>query len=232
LHVPLNERYAELPDTIFLSKGTDEQLNTLSTLRGISLDGLHYARLKGVLQFGRWHDLEVWAVTDRSGKLGELRRLDGQDFQGFGRFPGHKSHTLRFSRKNWPLGILEAEGAGIALVEGMPDFLAMHQFIIEEGLSGKVAPVAMLTSSCDIAPEALPHFAGKSVRIFPHLDISGIEAAGRWHKQLMDAGAKTVDFFTFHAFEIEAGSELNDLCDFNRYRVMAGLKTHILDSLV
>jgi hypothetical protein len=216
-------RVAELPDTLFLREGSAEDIRRLSVLRGISISGLQQAQICGLLKFGKWNNLEVFAVMDRSAQLGEVRRLDGLDFPGFGRFSGHKSHTLKFSRKNWPLGILEAAGcAGVALVEGLPDFLAMHQFVVEEGQIGKIAPVAMLTSSCDIAAEALPYFTNKCVRIFPHSDQPGIDAAERWQKQLIAAGAKRVDFFNFRAIEAAAGTELKDLCDFNQQRGLAG----------
>src|SRR5258708_32539817 len=80
---------------------------------------------------------------------------------------------------------------------------------------GKIAPVAMLTSSCDIAPDTLSHFASKSVRIFPHSDQPGTDAAERWQKQLKEAAAEQADFFNFRAFDVAAGTELQDLCDFN-----------------
>jgi len=220
------------PDTSFLTTGGDDQISKLSSLRKISEEGLRYASDRGVLKFGQWLGHEVFAVLDQSGVLAEVRRLDGQYFPGSDKFPSHKSHTLKHSRKHWPLGILEAlDCAGIGLVEGMPDFLAFHQFAVEEGLNGKVAPVAMLTSSCDIATDALSQFNGKSIRIFPHADEPGNDAAERWQKQLMEAGAKRVDFFNFRSFEAGAGSELKDLCDFNRYRRMIGYNHNILNSL-
>jgi len=233
MQLPAQTRRVELPDQLFLRDGTQDELRKLAELRGISYEGLHFAQLRGVLQFGKCWASDVFAVTDRSGYLGEVRRLDGEAFPASPRFAGHKSHTLKFSRKDWPLGILEAEGCpGIALVEGMPDFLALHQFVVEERLSGKVAPVAMLTSSCDISSEALPHFTGKSIRIFPHVDEPGIDAAERWQRQLIKAGAKQVDFFNFRSCEVGAGSELKDLCDFNQQRGLAGLKQQqILNSL-
>jgi len=216
------------PDTSILTRPTDEQIGKLSDLRKISVEGLQYASERNVLKFGQWHGHEVFAVTDQSRCLAEMRRLDGQVFAGYGSLGPHKSHTLKNSRKNWPLGVLEADGCeAVALVEGMPDFLAMHQFVVEENMIGKITPVAMLTSSCEIAAEALPCFAGKTVRIFPHLDQPGIDAAERWQMQLINAKA-TVDFFNFRAFEIAAGSGVKDLCDFNRQRAMAGFQEHIL----
>jgi hypothetical protein len=222
------------PDTGFLKVGNDDEIKRLSELRRISVEGLHYASSRGVLRFGQWRGFKVYAVTDQSGCLAELRRLDGQVFEGYGSQGPHKSHTLKQSSKNWPLGILEAvDCAGLAFVEGMPDFLAMHQFVLEEGMIGRIAPVAMLTSACDIADGARLHFAGRSVRMYPHSDQPGIDAAERWHEQLISAKASKVDFFNFRAFEVGAGVELKDLCDFNQQRGLAGFnQQRILNNIL
>jgi len=215
-------------NTSFLTDGTNEQLQILSRLRGISYDGLHFARLRGVLKFGFLNDFELFAVLDSSGLLAEIRRLDGLEFPATGGIVGRacKCRSLQYSRKNWPLGIIESVGSDcIALVEGMPDFLAMHQFVIEESASQRVAPVAMLSSSCDIAAEALPYFNGKRIRIFPHQDTAGITAAERWGNQLIAARATSVDYFNFHAFS----GDLKDLCDYNGYREAAGIRHPLLN---
>ena len=75
------------------------------TLVSRDCTSLNYERSS---QFGHWKEHELYAVNDKSGLLAEMRRLDGLEFLGYGRFPGHKSHTLAHSRKNWPLGIMEA----------------------------------------------------------------------------------------------------------------------------
>ncbi|MEI8287908.1 MAG: hypothetical protein WCH99_00430 [Verrucomicrobiota bacterium] len=217
--------YTQEPDTRFLSTGTDDQIKRLSELRKISIEGLRDASSEKFLKFGVWAGHEVFAVTDIAKKTAELRRLDGQMFEAYGSMPAHKSHTLKHSRKNWPLGIIEAaDSAAIALVEGLPDFLALHQIIKEEGMGGWVGPVAMLTSSCEIDPNSIDFFKGKKVRIFPHQDKPGVDAAERWENQLYKAGAKHVDFFNFRAFEFAAGSCVKDLCDFNQHRGEAGLQ--------
>lgn len=230
--MPAQSPAAQLPDQSFLKHGTDAQLQNLSKLRNIRMAGLKFAADKGNLKFGTWRSHEVYAVTDPSGLLVELRRLDGQWFDGSGPMPAHKSHTLKHGRKNWPLGILGAKDcAGLALAEGMPDFLALHQFVVEEGMAGKIAPIAMLTGACDIAAQALPHFAGKNVRIFPHQDGPGIDAAERWQTQLVNAGVKHLDFFNFKACEVGA-VKIKDLCDFNQPGGAAGIQpTKLLETL-
>jgi len=229
----IDDRPDQLPDTGFLRPGTDDQIRRLSELRKISPAGLMYAQERGVLKFGDWYGYEVFAVVDSSGKLAELRRLDGLQFGGNDSINTHKSHTVKHSRKNWPLGILEAtESEAVALVEGLPDFLAMHQFLVSEGLIGRVAPVAMLSSGCEIAADALHHFLGKHVRVFPHLDLPGVDAAERWQTQLMSASAANVDFFNFGSFEIAGQGKINDLCDFNQQRGAAGFQRKILNNLI
>ena len=87
-------------------------------MRKISIEGLRDASGEKFLKFGVWAGHEVYAVTDIAKKTAELRRLDGQMFEAYGSMPAHKSHTLKHSRKNWPLGIIEAaDSAAIALVD-------------------------------------------------------------------------------------------------------------------
>lgn len=212
----------QLPDLSPFHPGTDEQLERLSKLRGISLAGLQLAQDRQVLMFGEWHGLEVYGVRDVSGRLGEIRRLDGELFPAYQSMPAHKSHTLKHSQKNWCLGVMEAtKFNSLALVEGLPDYLALHQFLIEEDAVDRVGAVAMLGAASAIADDALPYFQSKRVRIFPHADIAGIQAAGKWQTQLTSSKA---DFFNFRAIEITAGNCIKDLCDFNQQRGAAGFK--------
>jgi hypothetical protein len=61
----------------------------------------------------------------------------------------------------------------------------------------------------------LPHFHGKTIRIFPHNDIKGLAAATRWAAQLTAAGAN-VDGFSFAGLSQANDSPVNDLNDFAR----------------
>lgn len=205
------------PDASGFGPGTYEQLERLAEFRGIAVQGLSFAQERGVLVFGEWCGLQVYGVQDQSERLIEVRRLDGQNFPAYGNLSERKSHALKGSQKNWPLGILEAARCDyLALAEGLPDFLALHQYVIDEGAEGRVGPVAMLSSACLISTEAVEHFQGKHVRIYPHTDQAGIRAAGKWQRQLNDAGARKVDFYNFGEFQMK------DLCEFNRLRMTAG----------
>lgn len=204
------------PDGTGFGPGVDMQIQRLSKLRVISTEGLQLAQERGLLVFGNLWGFELYGAKDKTGRLIEVRRLDGLDFPAWGNIGARKSHALKGSQKNWPLGILEAKDCEcLALAEGLPDFLALHQFLVEESALGRVGPVGMLSSACMIAPEALEHFKGKHVRIYPHIDRAGISAAGKWQKQLQEVGARKVDFFNFSAFPSGGGS-VKDLCEFNR----------------
>ena len=208
------------PNSSGFGPGTECQIFSLSYQRGISVEGLHFAQDRGVLIFGDWCGTEVYGVKDQTGSLVELRRLDGLSFDAWGNLAARKSHALKGSQKDWPLGILEAkECEYLALAEGLPDFLALHQYVVQERAQDRVGPVGMLSSASLIAPEALEHFRDKHVRIYPHMDQAGIKAADKWQKQLQEAGASKVDFFDFSAFQSSQGSSVKDLCEFNRLYV-------------
>lgn len=201
---------ASPPDLSGYSPGTEEQLRRLSLLRSISVEALQLASERGFLIFGRCFNCEVFGLKDSSGALAEVRRLDGQLFPAFNSLPAHKSHTVRGSRKSWPLGLLESTTApSIVLVEGLPDFLAAFDFMLREGKVNTVAPVTMLSATVSIEDTALEHFHNKRVRMFPHNDAAGIKAAENWTEQLTGI-ASTIDYFNFSQFP-----NINDLADLN-----------------
>src|SRR5204863_9395426 len=104
----------------------------------------------------------------------------------------------------------------IVLVEGAPDFLAAFHWIWAEDCRD-VTPVAILGASLSIHRVALPLFAKKRVRIFPHYDaerLNGFDAARRWEAQLQSVGA-IVDCFDCSGLIRNDGHavlDLNDLC--------------------
>lgn len=201
---------ASPPDVSGYSPGTDEQLIRLSLLRSISVEALKLATERGFLIFGRCFNSEVFGLKDSSGALAEVRRLDGLQFPAFGSLPAHKSHTVRGSRKSWPLGLIESATApSIVLVEGLPDFLAAFDFMLREGKINTVAPVSMLSATVSIEDTAIAHFHNKRVRMFTHNDSAGINAAINWTEQLTGI-ASTIDYFQFSGFP-----DINDLADLN-----------------
>lgn len=212
-----------LPDRAGFGPGTLGQVQRLADARPYHREGLAWAQERGVLVFGVWHGFECYGLTDASARVLEVRRIDGNLFPAV---PGtairaRKCHAVKGSQKPWSLGILEAcDLPAVALLEGVPDFLTAHSVALSEGVSrddrrdSRCAPVAMLSASPAIHPDALPHFKGKFVRIFPHSERMGLKGAAKWQAQLAAAGAACVDVFDFSPYRKADGSRVNDLWEF------------------
>lgn len=202
------------PDASRFLPGSDHQLGRLAKLRNIDTRGILAAHLAGQLVFGNFIGHEVFGVRDSSGYMLEIRRLDGLPFPAVGSLAERKSHALKGSRKNWPVGIADiGDKPMVLMVEGLPDFLAAFEIVVREDALSRVAPVAMLSAASSIAPDALPLFKGRHVRIVPHADQAGRAAGVRWKRQLLDAGATKVDFYSVAAEtegDAPAVKDLND----------------------
>ena len=146
--------------------------------------------------------------------------MDGLLFPRKDDGPGIKAWTLPGSRAGWPVAAAEAcQRSRVALVEGGPDLLAALHLARAAGVLPAVGVTAMLGAGCRIAPDALPFFRGKRVRIFPHADppradgsAPGIEGAARWQDALTDAGA-VVDAFDISGLTGTGGHHIKDLND-------------------
>jgi hypothetical protein len=129
-----------------------------------------------------------------------------------------KAYTLPGCWAAWPIGIKESQPFSmIALVEGGPDLLAVHHFIFAEGRDQDVAGVCITGATHSIHEDALPHFADKRVRLFPHLDDAGQQSAERWTTQLERMGC-VVDCFALTGITKVDGhlaKDLNDLSSMN-----------------
>jgi hypothetical protein len=195
---------------------TPADVQKLSQRRGIPAPGLQLAVKRGFLFSTNWCGFDCYGLRDRSRCLIELRRMDGRYFPAVPEsdLRERKSHAVRHSSKRWPLGILEAGNFPvIALVEGIPDFIYAHYRVVLEDAKQRVAVVGMLSASPSIDEAALPHFIGKRVRIFPHLDEAGLAGAQRWQRQLQEAGAEFIDFYDLSGLVQQNGKPVNDLCD-------------------
>ncbi len=208
------------PDRSGFGPASPDQTKQLSELRHISVAALEWAQSRGVLVFGKFGGFDCYGTTDSSGKVLEVRRLDGENFPAFGELGERKSHAVKGSQKSWPVGIKESlPSKSIALVEGLPDLLAAHDLILREQAPDKAAlvlscaPVGMLAASVRIADEALPFFANKLTVIYPHADEAGLTAAGRWHQQIQSVGGQVVLFDTSAIKGLTSG-KVKDLNDF------------------
>lgn len=191
-----------------LRPGTAAEISRLADLRSLSREGVSFANEKGLLRFGEFRGRAAWFIVDASGRVAQARRLDGAPWAD-----DVKARTLPGSQAAWPIGIGEAANSpSVALVEGGPDLLAVCAFLVAERREGDCAPVAMLGGCSRIHSEALPLFADKRVRIFPHVDDTGDSAANRWAEQLAEARAD-VDAFSLAGLRRTDGAPVKDLCD-------------------
>lgn len=210
------------PALPWLAKPSAADVGCIAALRGLTAAGVALAVRRGFLFVATLNGRRCWALTDASRWLCQLRPLDGKPFvkQDGGTF---KARTCRGSWGAWPLGCVEAKPfPSVALVEGGGDFLAAWHFIATEGAGATCAPVGMLGAGPRIPAAALPHFAGKRVRIFAHIDPPnprgerpGYEAAAKWEEQLAGAGA-TVTTYDLSGITQSDGSPVGDLNDLAR----------------
>ena len=198
-----------------LREGTAEELRALSELRGIRGEALATAQRAGLLRFTEHRGRVAYCITDNARRIVEGRRLDGQFWPGARGGPGHKCHAWG-SGKTWPVNVdAVATADKVAFCEGSADLLAAVALIEREGATG-VCAVTMLGAGNGIAAEALPAFRGKIVRLYPHADGKGLDAARRWTRALRDAGAARVDALDFSGLTLTDGTPGKDLNDYLR----------------
>jgi hypothetical protein len=200
---PLRQR----PQFSDFEAGTDAELKALAELRNVCFAACLLADSVGLLRFGVWQNKRAWIVTDDERCNAQARRLDGAPW------PCGKPQTLPGSWASWPLGIKTgANYPAFLLCMGAPDLLAALHFIHVEAAECFHFPVAILDARQHIHEDALPLFAGKRVRLFPHLDSAGQDAAERWAAQLATVGAD-VDCADFTGLRKADGSPVKDLND-------------------
>jgi hypothetical protein len=196
-----------------LHRGDRDELRAVAELRQMSLSGIELASNRGLLWFASIHGSTAWIVTDWARINAQARKLDGGLWRHIG---NKKAWTLLGSRAAWPIGTKESsEAPCVVVVEGGPDLLAAHHFIISEGRQHDVVAIAMLGAANNLPEDALLLLANKRIRIYPHTDLAGKAAAIRWTGQLERVGC-TVDAFRFDGLLRADGVAVNDLNDFVR----------------
>ena len=178
-----------------LTAGTPGQIVALATSRRISTDGVRLAVERALLRFGQYRQHHAWFSMDTRRRFAVARRLDGELWFGDVKALTMSSEPPANGAGVWPIGILESRNyQSIAIVEGGPDLLAAHHFIVKAARQQDCAAVMMFSSAPQIHVDALPHFTGKRVRIFTHTDDNGAgeKATERWAGQLENIGV-TVD---------------------------------------
>jgi hypothetical protein len=216
------------PDLSQLVCGSLAAWTQVARARQIDIAAVRLAQDMGTLRFGKVCGYLSWVLLDASGLCAEARRLDGKKYPAvktaLGELAERKAHTLRGSRKDWPVGILPAaeyqkSAQTILVVEGGPDYLAALHFALWQRRTG-ILPVAILGRGQGLKglhPDSLEHFRGRRVRIYPHNDPDGgsYQTALRWAKQLRQVESE-VDFFVFKKLRTASGKpvkDLNDCCE-------------------
>jgi hypothetical protein len=216
----------ERPVLSGLRKVTDVELNGIAASRSIDVRAVRLAQDLGTLRVGEVCGYLSWVLFDKSGLCAEARRLNRKPYpavvvDGRVRLGVRKAHTLRGSRKDWPVGILPTKEfrqniAGFLLVEGGPDYLASLHFALIQKRTD-ILPVAILGRGQALRgphPDSLEHFHNRRVRIVPHDDPDGgsYRSALIWAKQLQKVDCE-VDFFVFSGLLRADATQVKDLND-------------------
>jgi len=199
-----------------LRSGNRAELECVAALRKVDFWAVATMQQNGVLRFGTVCSSPCWIVMDDSRLCAEARRMDGAFFPAVGPLSERKAHTLRGSKKNWPVGIslpadLTKHFSKVLLLEGSGDLVAGYHF----ALAGPAdwLPIAILGASVrGLDPAALLLLSGKQVRIVPHCDAAGRNAAELWAAEIAQAGC-AVDGFSLEGLRKQDGTFLGDLND-------------------
>lgn len=184
---------------------TEEDKQTIASLRGIPIAGPQWAATDAALRVATVDGFRSWVMRSACGRNAQSRRLDGNPFEMDGQ--SLKAKTLPGSIAQIPVGnFFDVRWPFVAVVEGGPDVLAAYAAIHSLGLVDTVAVCGMLGASMKIPPGAQATFRNRRARIIQHADAAGERAADAWARQIHDAGGK-VDIWT----PDKAGADLNDI---------------------
>jgi CHC2 zinc finger len=188
-----------------------DQCCRIAALRRLSPIAPFTAAQIGTLVVGQVGGFDCWILTDEKRRLAEARRLDGHKFPAIGPLGERKAHTLKGSKKDWPVGLCprlanHQKINTIVFVEGGPDYLAAMQLIAISG--GDALPVAMLGASAKLCDEARILIGKRRVIIPVHSDQAGKSAADTWGAWLERTGAEVI----MRPFKSrQYGEDLNDI---------------------
>jgi len=197
-------------DTSNLRRPTEDEMATVADLRNVGLGTIKLAVMRGWLSVGQAYGHQCWFIHDRDKLNVQARRIDG------GKIGDLKAKSLPNARATVPIGIEQVTGFDlVALVEGGPDMLGVLQYVIAEGRTDDVTPVAFLGAGHRFCEIGLTALKGKHVRIFPHhgdANDAGGKAGRRWHQQLTAAGI-SADIFDLSGLTMTNGNPVGDVND-------------------
>jgi hypothetical protein len=209
------------PDLTGFRRGWSRELDQVAASRRIHRKAVEVARDMGILRFAQVCGYNSWIIKDESELCAEARRLCAKPYPAIDRLPERKAHTVRNSRKSWPVGILPEEPYRksfdmICLAEGGPDLISLIHFALKQRRVG-ILPVAILGRCVcrhGLHPDSLERFRGMRVRLYPHDDPDGVsyENTVGLAKQLEAINCE-VDAFTFKGLRKRNGEKIKDLND-------------------
>jgi hypothetical protein len=133
------------------------------------------------------------------------RPLNGKPWRG-----GIKAKNLPGSEAKRPIGLRKASSyEQIALVEGGPDTIAAFHHALVDDVHETLSVICMASANAEFRSEDLEFVAGKRIRIFPHCDKAGFNAALRWCNQLKSTASVT--WFDFDGLICTDGKPVGDL---------------------
>lgn len=174
-----------------LDQGSPKERGILTRQRGWPIAiGLDIFYELGVFGFCYFWDVRCWLVTDPSGLVAQVRRLDAKPFPN-----GLKEITLKNSKACYPVGFSSIKDADIVIItEGCTDFLTSIALAYME-LDGQISNIGfcgILGAEQIIHKDALSNLNGKNIIIYADNDIAGIAAAKKWRDQLQDENTKVI----------------------------------------
>lgn len=196
---------------------TQDECRQIGNARGLDPSAVWLAGRIGTLLVGEVGGFQSWIITDEKRRVAEARRMNGEKFPAIpDKIGERKAHTLRGSKKDWPVGILprfygHSLIKRILFVEGGPDYLAALALSLLDG--GNALPVAVLgvqSAKKNFHPDAAELLRRRRVRIYRHADdgLEGIKVSA-WVTALEEVGCD-VDVYCVQRADPRA-KDLNDL---------------------
>jgi hypothetical protein len=190
-----------------LRAGSSHELYVTAADRNLTVEAIELAQVRGLLRYWDSDQGVAWVISDSSRVNAIGRLLNRKPWRG-----GIKAKNLPGSAAKRPIGLREASSyERIALVEGGPDTISAFHHALVDAVHESLGVVCMASSNADFGPEDLEFVAGKRIRIFPHRDEAGFNAALRWIKQL--EGIASISWFDFDGLTRTDGEPVEDLND-------------------
>jgi len=195
------------PWTKELRAGSPEELYSLAVQRNLAFEAAQLAHARGLLRYFDSDEGVAWVITDSTRVNAIGRLLNGKPWRG-----GLKAKNLPGSEAKRSIGLREVSSyEQIALVEGGPDTISAFHHALVDGVQEALGVICMPSANADFRPDDLEFVAGKRIRIFPHCDKAGFNAALRWLNQLK--GTVNVTWFDFDGLIRTDGKPVGDLND-------------------